>query len=381
MSMHEFIERNADAIVDDWEAFARRMHPTANRQGLQDFAKELLQAIAADMATSRVPEGQPTAAHRRLLDKPLNVTRVARNHAAERLAEGFTLNQLVAEYRLLREGVTRRWRDQLDGTGSGELDALARFDESVDRALAESVGWYFERLENARDLLNAVLAHDLRNPLGSILVSLEFLLMADLDSPYIKAASHIRRSAKRMEAMITEILDFTRTRLGSGLPVAPGDSDLARVCRAIVDELSAFHPDAELHLELVGDLTGRWDECRMEQLLSNLISNAIQHGRRGGPVTVSARGDDADVVLIIHNEGTPILASRLRSIFDPLQSTVFRDASHADRSAGGLGLGLYICREIAHGHGGVIDVSSDASGTTFTVRVPRQPPALQAPPE
>ena len=376
MSMSEFIRHNMDTILSDWEQFAATCRPAAedlSREELRDFGHGVLETVAEDMdtRTSSVEQGEEARTeHQGHLPE---VKQSARIHAAERLHDGFTLVQLVEEYRALRASVTRRWAAQLADVGVDELHDLACFNEAIDQSMVEAVAWYSERLEEARDLFTGVLAHDLRNPLGAIIMLSEVLLGAEgLDSQHTKAAARIRTSGNRMAKMIGDLLDFTRARLGTGLHISPVPMDLARHCKAVVDELQAFHPDSVFALDFPGDLRGTWDPPRLEQLLSNLIGNAIAFGRPDAPITITARREDEDIVLSVHNEGKPIPADAQATIFDPLTraaATEDRDRSPAD----GLGLGLFIANQIAKAHGGSISVnSSQKKGTTFTVTLPRQ---------
>lgn len=250
---------------------------------------------------------------------------------------------------------------------------LTRFNEAIDESLAEAVSWYTARIEDARELLNGVLAHDLRSPLGAVLTSAEVLLRDDdLNAQQMRTVVRVRNGATRMRTMISDLLDFTRTRLGTGLPMAIDESNIEMIVRDVCEEQRALHPDVTIRCESSGNLTGRWDSSRMAQMLANLIGNAVEHGGRSS-VTVIAEGQNDAVALKVRNEGGAIPEEEQRVIFDPLRRAVVKDRE--GRPTGdGLGLGLYIARQIAEAHGGTIEVnSSEDEGTTFTVRVPRQP--------
>lgn len=144
--------------------------------------------------------------------------------------------------------------------------------------------------------------------------------------------------------------------------------DLAAVCRQVLDEARASHPNREVTLTLAGDLRGIWDEARLAQVLSNLVENAVQHGAEDAPVAVSAHGEGERVWLAVHNRGVPIPKAMLARIFVPLVASM---PGESRGKAGSLGLGLYIAREIVLAHGGSVDVtSSEDAGTTFTVCLP-----------
>jgi signal transduction histidine kinase len=190
------------------------------------------------------------------------------------------------------------------------------------------------------------------------------------------AANTLASRTQRGEARFSSLagIDFTRTRLGAGIPLARADSDLEEIGRQAVEEAAAYHPDRDVRFEASGPLRGSWDGARVSQALSNLVGNAVQHGAADTPVTVTARGGADDVSVAVHNRGPAILPAHLHQIFSPLKR--IRLGVPRPQDAGSMGLGLYIANEIVKGHGGRIDVdSSDGRGTTFTVHLPRYPPA------
>jgi signal transduction histidine kinase len=164
-----------------------------------------------------------------------------------------------------------------------------------------------------------------------------------------------------MSAMIRDILDYTRGHVCGGIPLKRQPTDLGVISRAVVDEIRAGHPIARIEVETAGKLTGNWDPARIEQALSNLIANAVQHG--GPDVRLIASGEDEDdVVVTVRNGGQPIPREQLATVFD---------AFKRGDAPGGLGLGLFIVREIVHAHEGSVAVTSSAEGTTFSFRLPR----------
>ncbi len=374
MSMSEFIKQNMEPILTDWEDFAASLHPAGEQlsaEELRDFGKGVLATVAADMETrkSSVEQGQRGGTEDD--GHTPEVTESARKHAADRLHEGFTLTQMVEEYRALRSSVTRRWAAQLSTNDADALRDLARFNEAIDQSLIDAVAWYSERLDEARDLFTGALAHDLRNPLGAVITLADTLLGADdLESQYTKMVSRIRNSGNRMANMVGDLLDFTRSRLGTGLRIVPTATDLAQHCQSVIDELRAFHPDRVFETQFSGDLSGVWDGPRLEQMLSNLLGNAVTFGHRDTPIALTAWREDEEVSIAVHNDGPHVAMERQRTIFDPL----VRAASEGDQTephTGGLGLGLYIADQIARAHGGSIELHSTAQeGTTFTVRLP-----------
>jgi signal transduction histidine kinase len=225
------------------------------------------------------------------------------------------------------------------------------------------------RVELARDQFIGILGHDLRNPLTAIQMAIEVL--GALPDPYAPVVAVAARSAHRIEAMIRDLLDFARGRLAAGIPIAPRPCDLQAMCDQAVEEMQQAHPDRAIRFEGVGDLRGEWDPDRVEQVVSNLVGNAVAHG--SGPVHVTGRDDGDEVVTTVHNQGPAIPAEAIPILFEPFTRPAAEDGGAKSQ---GLGLGLYIASEIVHAHGATISVASrEGEGTTFTIRWPRRVPS------
>jgi len=219
----------------------------------------------------------------------------------------------------------------------------------------------------------AILSHDLRNPLNSIGMSAHLVSLVANDPTEALACSHqITRSVSVMERMISDLLDYTRTRLGAGMPVKPTPLDLTALANELIAEFRAAHPDRAIDFRTDGDLTGMWDSDRVRQAMSNLFGNALQHGSTDFPVTLSLGGEASSVSIDIHNGGDPIAPGELSKIFDPLIRGSSAERPKSKRP-GSIGMGLYIAREVAKSHGGRIDVTSTVEdGTSFTMHLPRE---------
>jgi PAS domain S-box-containing protein len=215
----------------------------------------------------------------------------------------------------------------------------------------------------------AILGHDLRNPLAAIDVGAGILRQMPSEPVRLRVLDRIDSSSRRMSRMIQQILDLTRSRLAGGIEVNPAPMELRAVLTSIVDELRTAYPSAAVELECRQPLRGTWDADRLEQVFSNLIGNAITHGA-GGRVRVVAASDGEAAQVTVHNEGPPIPAHLHGSLFDP-----FRRGERESRSSNtaGIGLGLYISREVVLAHGGSIQFeSSPERGTTFCVILPTE---------
>jgi signal transduction histidine kinase len=220
------------------------------------------------------------------------------------------------------------------------------------------------------DYILGIVGHDLRNPLGAVHMSAALLQKkGGLGGWQARTVERMRSSAGRMGRIIADLLSYTRTRLGNGLPIARRPSKLDEIVQRVVDELSAANADREISVRSEGDVSGEWDPDRLEQVASNLVSNAVDHGEPATPVRVEIEGEDDHVVLRVRNEGLPVPPEVLAHLFEPFS----RGPDEKGRKASGLGLGLYISREIVRGHGGEIAATSDRE-TVVTVRLPRQAP-------
>jgi signal transduction histidine kinase len=175
-----------------------------------------------------------------------------------------------------------------------------------------------------------------------------------------------------MDAMIRDLLEYTRTRLGRGIPIVRHACSIATVCEAALDEMKAAHPERAFRFQMSGDLSGAFDGARLQQVFSNLLNNAVQYGAKDSPVLLEARGAPDSVSVQVKNDGVAIPHDALQVIFNPLVRVRGTAAGQDDRRSTSLGLGLFIARTIVMGHGGVLEVqSSDEAGTLFTARLPR----------
>jgi PAS domain S-box-containing protein len=218
--------------------------------------------------------------------------------------------------------------------------------------------------DELRDRFMGVLGHDLRTPLGTITTAIGHLLEAGpLTAGAERAAGRIAQAAGTMSRIIRDVLDFTRVRVGSGIPIIPSPVDLAQVCRSAVEEARRAHPSRQLSLEAERELPGQWDGDRIVQLVTSLVGNAIRHGR--DPITIRACTSAGGALLEVTNRGAPLAQEELARMFEPFR----RGQAEGD----GLGLGLYIAAEIVRAHRGRIEARSSGDAVTFEVRLPWTP--------
>ncbi|WNG29848.1 PAS domain-containing protein [Cystobacter fuscus] len=217
--------------------------------------------------------------------------------------------------------------------------------------------------------LIGIVSHDLRNPLNAIALSVAALVRhEDLNERQAKGISRIQASAERATRMIRDLLDFTRARLGGGIPLQLGPCDFHALTQQVVEEVRLAHPEREVLHTWGGAGAGEWDGDRLAQVITNLVNNALAYSPPGTPVRVETRGEDGTVLLHVHNAGEPIPPELLPRLFEPLT----RGKEKVGTASRSIGLGLYIVNHIVSAHGGRVEVRSSAGeGTTFTVRLPR----------
>jgi signal transduction histidine kinase len=240
-----------------------------------------------------------------------------------------------------------RMRDAKGAAEEARLRAVAAETE------ARVIGAQQERLV-------AVVSHDLRNPLNAITITVE-QLQRDASERQARGLSRIVTSTSRMQSMIHDLLDYARARHGSGLPVHPQLARLGDICRSALEEIRTAQPNGTVLLAVTGDDSANVDPARVEQVVCNLVTNALTHGSPGAPVKVNVTENGAGVRLEVTNHGT-ISQHLVPTLFDP-----FRRGD----APGSVGLGLFIVSEVARAHGGSVSVRSSDLGTTFTVMFPK----------
>jgi hypothetical protein len=371
MRLAEFILHEIETILMEWEGFALTLAPAAESMtslALRNHAQQILEAVAADISSPQTKQAQS--------DKSKgNAPRIlgasetaAQTHAILRAQSGFDIKQLVAEYRALRACVLRLWMDASQ-PNDASLNDVIRFNEAIDQAIAESVSFFAAQVEQARNLLLGMLGHDLRSPLATIMMTGWYLADLNAGEEVSEAASCLIQSGDSMQALLDDLVDFNRAKLGLGITVRLADIDVANILGDELKQLRRAHPDRRLELTAAGETRGRWDGLRLQQVLRNLVSNAIKYGAPEAPVRVAITGEESAVRIEVVNSGPAIDPALWEVIFDPLRQGMVKD-DHL-KADGGFGLGLYIVREVARSHGGEVAVRSDETGTVFTVQLPR----------
>lgn len=232
-----------------------------------------------------------------------------------------------------------------------------------------------QRLKLEEQLIGIV-SHDLRTPLGVILMGAEALKGSNLGAHQRSILRRVERSGERCLRLVSDLLDFTRARLGTGIPIAPREVDLHEIAAELVASIELSHPGRSVVFHRLGDGRGVWDGERLEQALTNLVENALSYGPRDEPATLTVDGRHRDMLVQVHNGGEPIPTELLPRLFEPLQ----RGPQSSGCGGRSIGLGLFIVSQIVSGHGGSVSVRSSPSGTTVEVRLPRRPNLLSRQP-
>ncbi len=396
MQLADFMLANVEPILAEWEVFARSIWPneaTAHPGEVRDEAEDILRATALDMQSGQTSEQQAEKSKGgRRGNEDVALTRASSAHGSGRMASGFDLWAVIAEYRALRASVLRLWRESGPAPNLRDVDDLTRFNESIDQSLTHAVSSYAQRAERdreallateqasrmeaeaanrAKDVFLATLSHEMRTPLNAIVGWLSILRHEEADVAHFQEGLNvIERNTRAQVQLIDDVLDVSRIVSGK-LRVEIRPCDVRDVINAGVD---AVRPAAEargitLHVQLDPPVGGfSCDAVRMQQVVWNLVSNAVKFTPKGGSVEVTLRREQSSLQIQVSDTGEGIRAELLPLVFDR-----FRQAdSSTRRRFAGLGLGLSIVKHIVEAHGGTVNAESpgEGKGSTFTVRLP-----------
>jgi hypothetical protein len=371
MRLTDFIRQNKKEIAREWVGFAKN-HIEAtqvmDREAILDHIMQMLDRIVKDMDSpqnkaEQKQKSQGGKAGNLLHDTP------ALEHGAQRVEAGFDIVELSSEFRALRASVLRLWEQKMDpNIGQSEFQDMVRFNEAIDEAWMHSMNRFHTKIDESKNWFLGILGHDLRNPLAAVKGVNQFLSESDNLSEQEKALlQRSETSTKRMEELISNLLELTQLRLGGGLLVNKSSAELTKQCEQIVQEFQIAYPRAEIKLASSGPVAGSWDLLRINQVITNLVANALRYGRQGGPVSVKVFSDNGHACFSVHNEGNPIPREKQQMIFSGLYT---EGEGRAGESS--YGIGLYVVHEIVRAHEGELQLeSSQEEGTTFTVKLPR----------
>src|SRR5688500_8031723 len=265
-----FIRQNVEPILAEWETFARSLPQgdTMDIAALRDHAKEMLFVIADDLDVPQTAEQQSDKSRGESDAVENAVLTSAQEHGAGRAESGFTVGEMVAEFRALRASVMRLWSHTQQTAGTADLVDMTRFNEAIDQAIAESITQYTQNIGQSKERFLAILGHDLRSPVSAIFTSTRYMLETaeqnrDLGEPYRKLIGGVSRSARRMNYLVSDLLEFARVSFGEGIPVRRAAMDLKSLAHEVVAEVRAAYPDCEFQISTTGDLRGQWDRDRL----------------------------------------------------------------------------------------------------------------------
>lgn len=357
------LRKNAEKVMTLWEKrvqkeldAARHHSPAALRNLLPEYLDELADALARRFERTSSKDGVELKEH----------SGVGKRHGEERSRqEGFTLDQVIYEYHILRQVIFRLL--ELEGPLRGnERDIIL---DSIEQAVSDAATRFTESLRDAHERAMLALIHDLRTPVTSAKLSAQTVMAEDDKEMRDKFLRIIIRSMERVGVMITELLDFSRVQAGHPLMLKFSSVELDQLIRVICREMGPALGD-RLVVESQGPVTGYWSEKGLRRALENLITNAAKYGSKHAPITVSLSYTDSSARIAVHNKGVPILASRQSTIFER-----FRRGAAA-RGSAGWGIGLSFVKGVAEAHSGRVWLeSSEEKGTTFFIEVPTDPRA------
>jgi signal transduction histidine kinase len=408
MRLADFISANVEPILREWDAFARSIWPTevpVDPAELRDDAASILRSTVSDMQSEQT--GAQQAAKSKGADgagnKRSGIERASSSHGSGRVASGFDVTAVIAEYRALRASVLRLWRASGPDPDLRDVNDITRFNESIDESLTHAARAYAEQVERdrarllanettsrvdaeaanrAKDVFLATFSHEMRTPLNAIVGWLDILRKKDFEREHLREGLDvIERNTKAQVQLIDDLLDVSRIVSGK-LRVDIYPCELTDVINAGVNVMrpAAEARDITLNVQLDPSASATaCDAARMQQVVWNLVSNAVKFTPKGGHVGVTLSRDQSSIQIQVRDDGQGISADLLPHVFDR-----FRQAdSSTRRRFAGLGLGLSIVKYIVEAHGGTIgaDSAGEGKGSTFTVRLPIRAVRIAADPD
>jgi signal transduction histidine kinase len=362
MRLADFLDAEREQILGAAADFAKTL-PTlvdASDEVLRDHFSQCLDVIASDLRTKQSRMESIAKSQGR---GPQNSgTTAAEDHGEARANSGLTSSQLLSEYRALRSSVLRLWMEQCQPSGDS-LEEVVRFNEAIDQAVAESLIHYERQVEQWRHIFLGVIGHDLRTPLNAISLTSDFLRLK-VTAELKKQVDVLAKSIKRIGAMLDSLLNFSNGQIGSEMTLTLQKADLAKEIAEEVSIIRAAFPDAEINLDVGQPASGSFDVSRIREAVTNLVSNAVQHGT-SKLVKVVVTNDGKNFHIKVRNDGH-IPENKRAGIFHPMKSGGDYKTGHRTN----LGLGLFICKQITSAHRGEIYVTSHNDVVEFTLSFP-----------
>ena len=372
MKFAQFIKNHKEDITNEWVKFAEDNISGVNKlqiEEVRDHIKQMLDRIVKNMEISET-DVQQEKKSKGNKDMQSGESKAANQHGEQRADVGFGIMELSSEFRALRASILRLWEANSKAEKmETDFQDMIRFNEAIDEVWMISLERFQHKVDESKNWFMGVLGHDLRNPLAAISGVQSILKSSkNLSEKEKSLLGRSSSSVKRMTELINNLLELTNLRLGSGMTINKSSVDLSKQSEKIVQELQLGYPEAEIVIESPGPVQGEWDSIRLDQLMTNLITNALRHGKPGGPVTVSISAKGNEAFFKVHNEGPPIP----ESVKEIISTGMFTKTKGDPTKKDSYGLGLYIVKQIVDGHKGQIKVkSNEERGTTFNIILPR----------
>lgn len=371
MTLSDFIRTARADIVAHAVAFAQTL-PVLSSQAidvaiLSNHLPDVLDAVVLDLEQPQTRAESIVKSEGRAV--PVAWETAAQTHGRMRAEVGLSVAQVVAEYRVLRSVIVRLWFEAGASEGSAAMKDLVRFNEAIDQAIAESVAFHVAEVERWRSTLLGVIGHDLRTPLSTVLMATDTLSRLAGPGNLSAPIGLLQRGGARLTSLLDSLLEYNNASLGTAMTVYREPVDLGAACRSEIELLRSAFPGVSIGYEAAGSLAGRFDENRIREALTNLVSNAAQYRIPGTPVRVTATGEQDHVTLSVINDGEPIAPEVLETFFQPLRR---RDVGQRHGPRRNLGIGLFIVREIAHAHGGEVEALAAGGTVSFVMRLPKE---------
>lgn len=378
MNLSSFILQNIEAILLEWEAFAKTLEPASINMTpveLRDHGHMILEKVAKEIDTSETAQ-QKEDKSKGLAPDAANTHSAAGEHGTERQVAGFTMLQLISEYRSMRASVLKLWMPKLTGISEETSGEILRFNEAIDKALAESALTFHLQANRTRDTFLTVLGHDLKNPLTTMTVAGDYLVRPDVgtDGTFV-IGTRVKKSAAAMNAIVNDLLEYSHMQLDGKVPITRNLADIGAICKAAMVEAVTSNPDCIFEMSSSGELYDDFDSQRLKQVFANLLNYTAKFRGRINTVSIDAVGGPDAITVKVRNYSQVILPESLKAIFDPWGQR-YSEAWQEGEQSTSLGLGLFISREITESHGGTISVESNKTdGTVFTVKFLKRHPA------
>jgi signal transduction histidine kinase len=379
MRLADFILAETETILQKWEEFARSIEPpalTMTSKELRNHAAAMLKTIAEDLGTSQTKEEQFTKSIGK--SAPGRGDAAGQLHGIAREQSGFTIEQMVSEYRALRASVLQLWGERHGSALSTSLEDMTRFNEAIDQLQAASIASFAASARQAveehqrKDEFLAMLAHELRNPLSPISSAASMLKLAKGDEVLInKASDIITRQVTHMKSLIDDLLDVSRVRRGL-IELKQEPVDVRRIVTDAVEQVTPLIESRcqQLILQEAPHIAVVYgDDKRLVQILVNVLTNAAKYTPEQGHITLKTEVTNAEVLLSAEDDGIGMAPQLIAHVFD-----LFTQAKRTpDRSSGGLGIGLTLVKTLVEMHRGSVSCSSAGlgKGSQFTIRLPR----------